>query len=117
MSLDLSDTTLGYIAVVGAIICFGSFGLPIKLPSVQKAKVDAVVFQCYYSFAVFVSSWLVLFIESFAWTPWGILGATLWVPSSILAITGINLVGIAIAQGVWSGCTSKLKQYFFIIFF
>ena len=36
----------------------------------------------------------------------GVVGAALWVPSSVLAIIGINLIGLAIAQGVWSGATS-----------
>jgi len=103
--LDLTDTEKGYIAVAGAILFFGSFALPIKLPSVQKARVDAMVFQCYYSLAVFCSMWLLLLIEPFAFTWWGTAGAALWVAGSVLAISAINYIGMAIAQGTWSGIT------------
>ena len=41
----MDDTVKGYLAVFGAIIFFGSFGLPVKTPAVQRAKVDPVVFN------------------------------------------------------------------------
>ena len=104
--MPLSDTAIGYLAAAGAILCFGSFGVFIKAPAVRKANVDPVVFQCYYSLAVFLTTWVLLIFDSFAFTWHGVGGAALWVPASLLAIVAINLAGMAIAQGVWSGSTS-----------
>jgi len=111
MIINLSDTTLGYLWVTGAIFCFGSFGLPIKVPLVQKANIDPVVFQCYYSLAVFITSFCILFFEPFVYTWWGVVGALLWFPASTLAIFTINLIGIAITQGV-SGGTTIIVSFF-----
>ena len=103
----VDDTLVGYLCVAGAAVCFGSFGVFVKAPAVQRAQVDPVVFQIYYSLAVFLSSWLLLIFYPFSWTWFGVAGAALWVPSSLLAILAINLAGMAIAQGVWSGVTSR----------
>ena|SRR3990167_2873939 len=107
--MALSTTALGYIYVAGAILFFGSFGLLVKIPPVARANVDAMVFQCYYSLAVFLTSWFVLFFVDFSFTWLGTAGASMWVPSSVLAISAIKLMGMATAQGVWSGTTSKLN--------
>jgi len=103
--MHLSDTALGYIAVAGAILFFGSFAVPLKTKKVQEAKVDPVIFQLYYSVSIFVSSWLVLTYVPFVFTYFGIIGAALWVPASILSIVAINHLGMSIAVGVWCGVT------------
>eukprot|EP01112_Ceratiomyxa_fruticulosa_P008558 TRINITY_DN2219_c0_g2_i2.p1 TRINITY_DN2219_c0_g2~~TRINITY_DN2219_c0_g2_i2.p1 ORF type:complete len:322 (-),score=46.00 TRINITY_DN2219_c0_g2_i2:155-1120(-) len=95
----------GYLAASIAILFFGSFGIPIKSKRVVEAGIDPVVFQCYYSFAVFLTSWLLLAFYPFQFTYLGIVGALLWVPSSILSIFAVNFLGISIAQGTWSGIT------------
>ena len=41
----------------------------------------------------------------------GIVGASLWVPASILSIFAIKHAGMTIAQGVWSGVTSNNIYY------
>ena len=111
--MTLTDTELGYIAVILAILFFGSFALPVKTPSVVKAQVDPAVFQLYYSVAVFASSWLILLYVPFSFTAWGIVGALLWVPSNILALNAINYIGMALAQGTWSGVTSSFPSFLF----
>jgi len=80
----VSDATWGYLAVAGSALFFGSFGVPLKTKRVQNANVDPVIFQIYYSISIFVSCWLVLTYNPFVFTPWGIVGAALWVPASIL---------------------------------
>jgi len=35
----------------------------------------------------------------------GILGAGLWVPSSVLVIMAIYRIGISVASGIWAGTT------------
>jgi len=103
--VELDDNDKGYIAVGIAIIFFGSFALPMKSKRVQEASVDPVVFQLYYSFAIFVTSWLACIYEPFAFDYHGILAALLWVPASILSIFAINFIGLSVAQGLWSGVT------------
>jgi len=55
--------------------------------------------------AIFLSSWLVLTYNNFVFTYWGIVSASLWVFASVLSIFAINNVGLATAQGLWSGAT------------
>jgi len=95
----------GLIAVVISILFFGSFALPLKSKRVQDAGVDPVVFQLYYSFSIFVTSWLACIYQPFEFDYHGILAALLWVPASILSIFAINFIGLSVAQGLWSGVT------------
>ena len=39
------DIVLGYLAVIGANIFFGSHAVPVKKESVLKANVDPVIYQ------------------------------------------------------------------------
>jgi len=108
---DINDLTqmqtvvYGYLAVLGANIFFGSFGVPIKSKKVTEAQVDPVIYQAYKSFAVFASSWLVLLYVDFYFTWWGFVGASMWVPNGILAIISIRMIGLGAGQGIWSGLT------------
>ena len=63
------------------------------------------MFQLYFSLAIFISSWLVLAYNPFVFTWWGVAGAALWTPASILSLAAINDLGLSIAQAVWSGTT------------
>jgi len=103
--MSLSESAIGYLAAGGAAFFYGSMAIPIKLPAVIKANVDPMVFQCYYSFAVFCSSWIVVLFQPLNFSWYGILGAGLWVPASVLAITAINMIGMALTAGIWSGTT------------
>lgn len=48
----------GVFYAVLASIFFGSFAVPIKTKAIVKANVDPVAFQCYKSFACFLTSFL-----------------------------------------------------------
>lgn len=67
--------TVGWISLVGAIIAWGSFTIPIKLKSVQSVKADPLILQLYQSIAIFLTSWLVLTYTKFQFTYFGIIGA------------------------------------------
>eukprot|EP01103_Thecamoeba_quadrilineata_P004122 TRINITY_DN13848_c0_g1_i1.p1 TRINITY_DN13848_c0_g1~~TRINITY_DN13848_c0_g1_i1.p1 ORF type:complete len:369 (-),score=38.62 TRINITY_DN13848_c0_g1_i1:93-1199(-) len=99
------DDLYGYIAVTGSILFFGSLGVPIKNEKVKEAKVDPMVFQLYYSFAIFVTGFLVWTYQPVYFTYYGIIGASLWVPCSVMSIFAIKYIGMSIAQGLWSGTT------------
>jgi hypothetical protein len=72
------STELGWIGVVVSIVFFGSTMVPLKYKPVQDAQVDPMVFQLYYSVAIFALNWLVLTYTEFHFTYWGIVGAALW---------------------------------------
>lgn len=103
--MHISDEAIGYIGVAVAVLFFGSFGVPLKTKAVQDANVDPVIFQIYYSISIFASSWIVLSYNHFVFTPYGIAGASLWVPASILSIAAINHLGMSVAVGMWAGVT------------
>jgi len=113
----MGDELYGYLSAVGAVVFFGSIGLMIKSRNVTEAKVDPMIFQLYYSLAIFISSWFVLSYEPFVFTYWGIVGAALWVPASILSIFAIKYIGLSIAQGVWSGSSILVSFLWGSIFY
>lgn len=100
-------STLGWVGVASAIIFFGIMNVPIKIPPVQRTKVDPMVLQLYYSFTIFASSWLLLLFSDkpFHFSYWGIIGASLWVPASLFSIFALRFLGLSVAQGLWSGLT------------
>jgi len=102
MSFFDSDATKGWTAVVVACFCFGSFGIPIKHPSVIKAGVHPLTFQTYKSFWCFVTSWLVLLWHDLDFTPWGFVSAGFWVPAGVAAVISISNCGLAVGQGIWT---------------
>jgi len=104
-SLAHNEQAVGYLAVAGAVLFFGSFAVPLKTRRVQEANVDPVVFQLYYSLSIFCSSFLVLAYNPWVFTPFGIAGAAFWVPASILSIFAINYLGMSVAVGTWAGVT------------
>mmetsp|Transcript_15923 Transcript_15923/g.50037 ORF Transcript_15923/g.50037 Transcript_15923/m.50037 type:complete len:333 (+) Transcript_15923:125-1123(+) len=99
----MNDHALGYLAVLGSVIFFGSFGVPIKSPAIVAAKVDPVVFQCYKTLACFSTCWLVLLYVPYKFTWWGTVGASIWVVNGICAIIAVQKAGLGISQSLWSG--------------
>jgi len=84
-----------------AIVCFGTFGVPIKSDAVREAKVHPLVFQTYKTFWVMLTAWLVLAWEDFHFSPWGLLSGFFWVPSGIASFIAVNNVGLAVGQATW----------------
>ena len=111
----VSEEVIGYISVILSILFFGSIGVAVKSPSVVAAKVDPVIFQLYYSTAIFITTWLLLIYVDFSFTYWGIITAMLWVPGNVLGFYAIYHIGIALAQGIWCGVTSLF--FFYNLFF
>lgn len=96
------DSLLGWLAIFGSIICFGSFGVPIKTPSVRAANVHPLVMQSYKSTVTFITSWIVYIFLPLNFTWWGTVSAASWVPGGVCAVFAINNCGLAIGQAVWS---------------
>lgn len=57
--------------------------------------------QCYIGVAIFVSSFLALFVTDFVWTSLGIVTAALWISANLLALAIIKLIGLSVGSGVW----------------
>jgi len=98
------DRMVGWLAVLTAIFCFGSFAAPAKTKRVVDANVHPLVYQTYKSFWCFATSWLVLLIPgvSFSFTPFALLSALFWVPGGWMAIASVQYAGLAISQATWS---------------
>ena len=64
----------------------------LKLKRVRNADVDVGVLQFYACFAVALSGFLVLAVEPFIFSKWGILGAVIWI------LANVHVGGASIAQ-------------------
>jgi len=104
-------------AACASMLAFGSFNIPLKLPSTLKAKPDPMVFQIYINIAVFLTSWIVLSYTPFILTYWGIVSGALWVTSSILSIFAVTYSGLAVSQGIWAGCTIIVSFFWGAVIF
>lgn len=54
------EEVTGIMEAFAAVLLFGSYAVPIRLPHVMAAKVDPVIFQFYKATACFATSWLLL---------------------------------------------------------
>ena len=64
MAAQADDAFLGWLCVLVAIVCFGSFAAPVKTKRVKEANVHPLVYQTYKSFWCFATCFLVLLIPS-----------------------------------------------------
>lgn len=93
----------------------GSYPVPIKAPSVLKANVHPMIFQCYKSFWVFVLGFGFIFLNlargqpAYVPTYWGILGAAAWIPSGLGTIASVPRLGVGMAIVINTGTSSALQ--------
>lgn len=106
-----------------AILFWGTFAVPMKTKAVEDAKLHPFVFQFYMSVGIFLSSWLVLLIEPFAFTKWGTLAAFVWSMGALCTVPAVRDLGVSVGQGVWSGFVAVTSflwgvygHYFFSVF-
>jgi glucose uptake protein GlcU len=94
----------GWLAALGGMLAFGSFGVPIKSKVVQSLHIDPLVMQSYKTAMCFLTSWLFVLVrgESYTFTPWGIVSGLSWVPGGVATIYAIKTAGLAIGIGVGS---------------
>ena len=97
--------TAGWIGVASSVVAFGSFALPMKAQNVLEAGINPIEFQLYMSFAVFLSSFLILITTPWSFTWWGVASASLWVPTSLLSQVAVKFIGISVGQATWAGVT------------
>lgn len=91
----------GWCAIVLAWLCFGSFAVPMKWPSVVQAQVSPLAYQSYKTFWVFVTTHLVLLVEPYEVSMWGLVSGLCWVPAGAAAVVAVRHMGIARGQAIW----------------
>ena len=109
-------------AVCGGVF-MGSYPVPIKAPSVIAANVHPIVFQCFKAFWVFATGWLFVLanvwrgkepvagqlVPDFDFSWWGVVSAAAWIPSGIMTITSVPLLGVGMAIVVNAGTAAVLS--------
>jgi len=103
----MSDASIGYIAVVVAVVCFGSNFVPIKNIKIG----DGVFFQFCMCCAVFMTSIPVLLIQGFPPVHgMAILGGFLWCTGNMLCPLAIRFIGMGMSLILW-GSTNMLMGW------
>jgi len=112
---DVSPDALAFtFALIGGF-SMGTYPVPIKAPSVLKANVHPMIFQCYKSFWVFVLGFGFIFLNlargqpAYVPTYWGILGAAAWIPSGLGTIAAVPRLGVGMAIVINTGTSSALQ--------
>eukprot|EP00732_Lithocolla_globosa_P004096 Lithocolla_globosa_v1_NODE_3602_length_1625_cov_25.538217.p1 type:complete len:347 gc:universal NODE_3602_length_1625_cov_25.538217:419-1459(+) len=105
----------GYLAVVGAVVFFGSFAVPMR--SLKSYAIPPMVFQVYFSGSVSLTTLLVLTYNPFVWSWWGVAGGALWTVIQPFAFMAVNWVGISVGQSTWSGITILVSFLWGLLFF
>lgn len=107
-SSDKATLFTGWIAVCFASLIFSTTTIPMKDPQLQHLEIDTTVFSLFSGFGVFlVSVPLSVYLESvrlFEFKPFAILAAADIFIINALAVKAVDILGVAIAPGVWSGC-------------
>lgn len=118
----LSMTYLGIICAVGSALFNGSFAALFKTKEMSALNVHPMVFQLYVSIGVFLSSWAVVpFLgrnpdllpggddgdavagDELKFSSLGLVGGCLLVLAFVGSFNAVDDIGIALAQGIWSG--------------
>jgi glucose uptake protein GlcU len=100
-------SAVGWVATLGAVFIFGTFGVLIKTKAVQDAAVHSLVFQLYYAAGVVtacISLWAIS-REPLCISPWGGAFAVCWIGSQFFAYSAISSIGYAVGPAVWGGVT------------
>lgn len=108
---------VGYLCAILSACFNGTFAVPFKLESVKKYQIAPTVFQFYVAIGVFISSWLAVpFLPynhaiadddqagtSFMFSWLGCVAGALFVFAISCSFLAVELIGLALAQGIWGG--------------
>ena len=98
--------TVGYFFSFGSLVCNGSFGAISKSRAVVDVRpcIHPAVFNFYAILGVFASSLTILFVDGvhIDWSR-GVLSGFLFAAAFMLTFQAIDRIGVAAAQGIWSG--------------
>ena len=107
-SSSYGDMVIGWIAVCFASLIFSTTTIPMKDPQLQYFEIDTTVFSLFTGVGIFlVSVPLSVYLGSvqlFEFKPFAILAAADIFAINFFAVKAVDILGVAIAPGVWSGC-------------
>lgn len=107
----------GFLAALGAAIFNGSFVAPFKTDRIISLRLKPMIFQLYVSMGVFISSLIAIpFLSynsnitdddnsgtSFQFSWLAMVGGMLFVFATCSSFIAVELIGLALAQGIWGG--------------
>jgi glucose uptake protein GlcU len=102
----------GWVCVFIAFLSFGLLSVPIKVK-----PVDPMLLQFFMSKVIVLFSCVILIFEPLKFSWYGVLGAALWVPVSCLSIFCVQLIGLSLAQSLWSGGTMIISFFYGVFLF
>lgn len=115
---DGCGDSCGWMAAVLAMLCYGTYGVPIKQTVQILPQLHPLILQSYKSVTMFALSWCVLFLGvSVSFTYWGILSGLLWVLGGSGGIVAVRWVGMATAVGTWSSVMILMNVVWSILIF
>jgi Transmembrane family, TMEM144 of transporters len=99
---DGCSDSCGWTAAFIALLCAGTYGVPIK-ETHHLTEVNPLVFQSFKTLVFFVLSLHVLLLGvPPRFTPWGILSGLLWVLGGTGGVVAVRMAGMAVAVGTWA---------------
>ena len=101
----------GWASALGAVLSFGSFGIPIKSETCQRLTIDPLVFQTYKTGVCFLTAGLLLTAlgHPLRFTPWGIVSGLFWVPGGVACVAAVQLAGLAVAIATGNSCIALVS--------
>jgi Transmembrane family, TMEM144 of transporters len=99
---DGCSDSCGWTAAFIALLCAGTYGVPIK-ETHHLTEVNPLVFQSFKTLVFFTLSLHVLLLGvPPRFTPWGILSGLLWVLGGTGGVVAVRMAGLAVAVGTWA---------------
>ena len=114
----VSATLAGFLAAAISAMFNGSFAAAFKVDRVARVSLSPMLFMLYVSMGVTLSSALFVVLlplnptiahtggagVALTFTPLGLAAGALFCTATSLSFIAIDKVGVALAQGIWSGC-------------
>jgi len=108
----MNDAVLAWSGVFGAMLCFGTFAVPMKAGAKTSLSLHPIVFQTYVSFGVLLTSLPVMLLPSWEFSHFTMLGlcsAFIWTLANMLCAMVVELLGVSVGQSLWSGMVALVS--------
>jgi len=98
----MANAVLGYIGALVAVLCFGTYGVPVKVVPTG----DGIMFQWFECCAIMIVGIVVECIAGrpYLFDPFGMLGGMLWCLGNITVIPIVDSIGLGLGLLIWGMC-------------